>query len=126
MHDWNFLVVPPQFHRLHVRFLGKRDQCDASLIDGENGCGKDEKRCHRVPLVNRKPAILIAGTLVVSDIYSVQSKSGFAPIASVFFNASTYDWVKRSDLTGYAISPSFTTYVPSRVIPVITHSRGWT
>src|SRR2546430_2516792 len=55
---------------------------------------------HLVPLVNRKPAIWIAGTVVAEIMYSDHSTRESAPIASVFFNASTYDCVKRNDFTG--------------------------
>src|SRR5207248_3394139 len=55
-----------------------------------------------------------------------RSTRGVAPIASVYFNASTYDWVNRKDFAGCAISPSLMTKVPSRVMPVTTASRGCT
>jgi|GEM_PF-4837400 len=36
------------------------------------------------------------------------------------------DWVNRRFLTGWAISPSSIRNVPSRVMPVIVDSTGWT
>ena len=71
----------------------------------------------RRPLERRHPALAEKNSL---------ASSVSRPIISVPVSASTIDWVNRRFFTGCAISPFSIRNVPSRVMPVIVDSIGWT